>query len=53
MTTPAVIKAPQVFAKTAVKVRSPSLSPFFFLFVSVFLFAPTRGVLATRACSRT
>ena len=32
MTTPAVIKAPQVFAKTAVKVRSPSLSPLFLSF---------------------
>ena len=30
-----------------------SLSPFSFFFVSVFFFAPTRGVLATRACSRT
>lgn len=32
MTTPAVIKAPQVFAKTAVKVRSPSLFPLFLSF---------------------
>uniref|UniRef100_A0A7S3CI45 Cytochrome c oxidase subunit 5C n=1 Tax=Chloropicon roscoffensis TaxID=1461544 RepID=A0A7S3CI45_9CHLO len=43
MTTPAVIKAPQVFAKTAVKVRSPSLFPLFLSFRFRLFVLPPRA----------